>query len=163
LWSTDEGIFGETMKVTSNRAPRGGLRNLAIVSAAVAFGCTVAISAAVAASAVHGVYTVVQATGIDIAVNSVLDMDKSLKLKKGQSLILLSPSGERVEVDGPYAGKPADHLVAVPDGDTTMGYDFTAHDGPGGHHCAASPTKPRPSGGPNPDETGGSQNQTTHC
>ena len=151
------------MTFKSNSTVQGSAkaRRLAGVSACAIALSLMAISASLAANTAHGDYTVIQATGIDIAAQSPLDMNKSMKLKKGQSLILLSPAGERVEVDGPYEGKPADHLVAVPDGDTTMGYDFTASDM---HpHCTKTTSKPRPSGGPNPDETGGTQNQTSHC
>jgi len=150
------------MKLSSSSAGRGsGFIKWAAISAPVLVLSAMAITGAFAE--VHGVYTVVEATGIDIAPDTALDMDKTVKLKKGQSLILLSPSGERVEVDGPYVGKPADHLVAVPDGDTTMGYDFTSGDISSHGHCSSTASKPHPTGGPNPDETGGTQNQTTHC
>lgn len=149
------------MKLSSRSAGRSGFGKWATVFVPALILSAIAMSGAFAE--VHGVYTVVEATGIDVAPNTAIDMDKSMKLKKGQSLILLSPSGERVEVDGPYSGKPADHLVAVPDGDTTMGYDFTSGDIGSHGHCSSTASKPHPTGGPNPDETGGTQNQSTHC
>ena len=151
------------MIVSSHSAGLSGFRKWAAISAPALILSAMTMSGAFAESKVHGTYTVVEATGIDIAPDTAIDMDKSMKLKKGQSLILLSPSGERVEVDGPYAGKPADHLVAVPDGDTTMGYDFTSGDIGSHGHCSSAASKPHPTGGPNPDETGGTQNQTSHC
>jgi len=113
-------------------------------------------------TAVKQTYTVVEANGIKIAAQSVFDLDKPVNLKKGQMLILKSSSGQMIEVDGPLQGKPADHYTAISDGGT-MGYDAKSFTPPGGHaHCSGSGA-PHPSGGPNPDETGGAENQATHC
>jgi len=105
-------------------------------------------------------YVVVQAVGIRIALHSALDMNKPLVLKKGQSLVLKTPAGQMVEVDGPYQGKPLNHYIVVPDKGATMGYESSS---PGVSHCPASTQKPGPSGGPNPDEVAGSENQARHC
>lgn len=102
-------------------------------------------------------YTVVEADGIKIPQGS-FDLYKTVTLKKGQMLILKSASGQMVEVDGPYTGRPIDHYTAI-SSDSTMGYDAKSFAPPG--HCTGG--APHPSGGPNPDETGGAENQATHC
>ncbi|HUO92546.1 MAG TPA: hypothetical protein VMU22_06470 [Rhizomicrobium sp.] len=118
--------------------------------------------AAKAAKPVKQAYTVVEASGINIAAHSTFDLNKPVNLKKGQMLILKSSSGQMIEVDGPLQGKPADHFTAISDGGT-MGFDAKSFTPPGGHgHCSGGGA-PHPAGGPNPDETGGAENQATHC
>ena len=104
-------------------------------------------------------FTVVEAMGVNIALKSPLDVHKPVMLKKGQLLVLKSSSGEMIEVMGPYQGKPIDHYTTMSDGGT-MGYDAKSFGSKG--HCTGSGS-PHPSGGPNPDETGGAENQATHC
>jgi len=104
-------------------------------------------------------FTVVEAMGVNIALKSPLDVHKPVMLKKGQLLVLKSSSGEMIEVMGPYQGKPIDHYTTMSDGGT-MGYDAKSFGAKG--HCTGSGS-PHPSGGPNPDETGGAENQATHC
>ena len=104
-------------------------------------------------------FTVVEAMGLNIALQSTLDVHKPVTLKKGQLLVLKSSSGEEIEVMGPYQGKPIDHYTTISDGGT-MGYDAKSFSPKG--HCTGSGS-PHPSGGPNPDETGGAENQASHC
>ena len=105
-------------------------------------------------------FTVVQATGINAVANAAFDVHKSVTLKKGQMLVLKSSSGQLIEVMGPYEGKPIDHYTPIV-GNATMGYD--AHSFGTHGHCADTSGSSRPSGGPNPDETAGSENSATHC
>ena len=104
-------------------------------------------------------FTVVEAVGVNIALKSAMDVHKTVTLKKGQMLVLKSQNGTMIEVDGPYSGKPIDHYINISD-DATMGYDAKSFDPKG--HCSGSGS-PHPSGGPNPDETGGAELQATHC
>jgi hypothetical protein len=105
-------------------------------------------------------YTVVEADGIKIP-QGAFDLYKQVTLKKGQMLILKSASGQMIEVDGPYTGKPVDHYTTI-SSDGTMGYDAKSFTPPGGSgHCSSS--APHPAGGPNPDETGGAELQSSHC
>jgi hypothetical protein len=104
-------------------------------------------------------FTVVEAVGVKIALKSGMDVHKSVSLKKGQMLVLKSQNGTMIEVDGPYSGKPIDHYTNLSD-NATMGYDAKSFNPKG--HCSGSGS-PHPSGGPNPDETGGAELQATHC
>jgi hypothetical protein len=104
-------------------------------------------------------FTVVEAVGVNIALKSAMDVHKSVVLKKGQMLVLKSQNGTMIEVDGPYSGKPIDHYINISD-NATMGYDAKSFNPKG--HCSGSGS-PHPSGGPNPDETGGAELQATHC
>ncbi len=104
-------------------------------------------------------FTVVEAVGVNIALKSAIDVHKSVTLKKGQMLVLKSQSGTMIEVDGPYSGKPIDHYTNISD-NATMGYDAKSFNPKG--HCSGSGS-PHPSGGPNPDETGGAELQASHC
>ncbi len=103
-------------------------------------------------------FTVVQASGINIAPDSVIDVHKPLTLKKGQMLVLKSSSGQEIEVMGPYQGKPIDHYTAFPP-NGTMGYDPHSF-GSVQKHCGNTSSGSHPSGGPNPDETAGAE---AHC
>lgn len=102
-------------------------------------------------------FEVVQATGINLAPNSAIDVHKPVILKKGQMLVLKSSSGQLIEVMGPYQGKPIDHYTPFPP-NGTMGYD--AHSFSPHKHCADTSGGSHPSGGPNPDETAGAE---AHC
>lgn len=104
-------------------------------------------------------FTVVEAVGVNIALKSAMDVHKTVTLKKGQMLVLKSQNGTMIEVDGPYSGKPIDHYTNISD-NATMGYDAKSFNPKG--HCSGSGS-PHPSGGPNPDETGGAELQATHC
>jgi hypothetical protein len=104
-------------------------------------------------------FTVVEAVGVNIALKSPMDVHKTVTLKKGQMLVLKSQNGTMIEVDGPYSGKPIDHYTNISD-NATMGYDAKSFNPKG--HCSGSGS-PHPSGGPNPDETGGAELQATHC
>jgi len=104
-------------------------------------------------------FTVVEAVGVNIALKSAMDVHKSVTLKKGQMLVLKSQNGTMIEVDGPYSGKPIDHYTNISD-NATMGYDAKSFNPKG--HCSGSGS-PHPSGGPNPDETGGAELQASHC
>jgi hypothetical protein len=104
-------------------------------------------------------FTVAEAVGVNIALKSAIDVHKSVTLKKGQMLVLKSQNGTMIEVDGPYSGKPIDHYTNISD-DATMGYDAKSFNPKG--HCSGSGS-PHPSGGPNPDETGGAELQASHC
>ena len=104
-------------------------------------------------------FTVVEAVGVNIALKSTIDVHKQVTLKKGQMLVLKSQTGTMIEVDGPYSGKPIDHYTNISD-NATMGYDAKSFNPKG--HCSGSGS-PHPSGGPNPDETGGAELQATHC
>jgi hypothetical protein len=103
-------------------------------------------------------FEVVQATGINLAPNSAIDVHKSVTLKKGQMLVLKSSSGQLIEVTGPYQGKPIDHYTPFV-GNATMGYDPHSF-GASHKHCADTSGGTHPSGGPNPDETAGAE---AHC
>jgi hypothetical protein len=105
-------------------------------------------------------FVVVQASGVDLKPNSAIDVHKDLTLKKGQMLVLKSSSGQMIEIMGPLNGKPIDHYTPIV-GNATMGYDPKSF---GAHHCSGDTSSgPHPSGGPNPDETAGSENSATHC
>jgi hypothetical protein len=106
-------------------------------------------------------FVVVQATGIKLAPNAAFDVNKPLTLTKGQMIVLKSSSGQLIEVMGPLNGKPINHYTPIV-GNATMGYDpksFGTH----GHCSTDTSGTPHPSGGPNPDETAGSENSATHC
>src|SRR5215475_5285187 len=60
------------------------------------------VSTAFAAS-----YVVAEARGIAIPVGSIVDSSKTLDLKQGQHLVLISSSGQTVKLDGPYHRAPA--------------------------------------------------------
>jgi hypothetical protein len=104
-------------------------------------------------------FTVAEAVGVKIALKSPIDVHKSVILKKGQMLVLKSQDGTMIEIDGPYSGKPIDHYTNLSD-ESTMGYDAKSFNPKG--HCSGSGS-PHPSGGPNPDETGGAELQASHC
>ena len=104
-------------------------------------------------------FTVAEAVGVKIALKSAIDVHKSVTLKKGQMLVLKAQDGTMIEVDGPYSGKPIDHYTNLSD-ESTMGYDAKSFNPKG--HCSGSGS-PHPSGGPNPDETGGAELQASHC
>jgi hypothetical protein len=104
-------------------------------------------------------FTVAEAVGVNIALKSAIDVHKTVTLKKGQMLVLKSQTGTMIEVDGPYSGKPIDHYTNLSD-NSTMGYDAKSFNPKG--HCSGSGS-PHPSGGPNPDETGGAELQASHC
>ena len=105
-------------------------------------------------------FVVVQASGVDLKPNSAFDVHKDLTLKKGQMLVLKSSSGQLIEVMGPFNGKPIDHYTPIV-GNATMGYDPKSF---ASRHCTTDTSgTPHPSGGPNPDETAGSENSPTHC
>jgi len=52
-------------------------------------------------------YVVAEARGIAIAVGSVIDSSKTVDLKQGQHLVLISSGGQTVKLDGPYHRSPA--------------------------------------------------------
>jgi hypothetical protein len=68
-------------------------------------GIVFSVAAVSAASA--ATYVVAEARGIAIAVGSIVDSSKTLDLKQGQHLVLISSSGETVKLDGPYHRAPA--------------------------------------------------------
>ena len=103
-------------------------------------------------------FTVAEAVGVNIALKSAVDVHKTVTLKKGQMLVLKSQNGTMIEVDGPYSGKPIDHYTNISD-NATMGFDAKSFAPKG--HCSGGGG--HPAGGPNPDETGGAENQATHC
>ena len=105
-------------------------------------------------------FVVVQATGIKLAPNAPFDVNKPLILTKGQMVVLKSSSGQLIEIMGPLDGKPINHYTPIV-GNATMGYDPKSF---GTRHCSTDTSSgPHPSGGPNPDETAGSENSATHC
>ena len=104
-------------------------------------------------------FTVVEAVGVNIALKSPIDVHKSVTLKKGQMLVLKSQNGTMIEVDGPYSGKPINHYTDLSSAESSMGFDAKSFAPKG--HCSGSGG--RPADGPNPDETGGAENQATHC
>jgi len=104
-------------------------------------------------------FKVIEAVGVGIKLSSPFDVHKPITLKKGQMLVLKSSLGQMIEVDGPYRGKAIDHYTAISD-NATMGYDARSSDA---HSCSGSGTSRHPTGGPNPDETGGTENQVKHC
>jgi hypothetical protein len=52
-------------------------------------------------------YVVAEARGIAMAVGSVIDSSRTLDLKQGQHLVLISSSGQTIKLDGPYRRAPA--------------------------------------------------------
>jgi hypothetical protein len=143
----------------SDRVRRRALLPLsALALAMVAFTSVAEPTDAPAPPLSQQTFKVVQATGINLAPNSTIDVRKSVTLKKGQMLVLKSSSGQMIEVTGPYNGKPLDHYSAFPP-NGTMGYD--AHSfSPSHKHCGDTSGGSHPSGGPNPDETAGAE---AHC
>lgn len=107
-------------------------------------------------------FVVVQATGIDTPSNSTIDVHQPLTLKEGQILVLRASSGQLIEVEGPYQGKPIDHYALL-SGDATMGYNPHSSAQPDAHRRCVDPNTSHPPGGPNPDETAGPENQAKHC
>jgi hypothetical protein len=105
-------------------------------------------------------FVLVQQNGADVKPNTAFDIQKTVTLKKGQMLVLKSSGGQMIEVAGPYHGKPLNHYTAFPP-NGTMGYDAKSFGTHG--HCTDTSSAPHPSGGPNPDETAGSENSPTHC
>jgi len=104
-------------------------------------------------------FTVAEAVGVNIALKSAIDVHKTVTLKKGQMLVLKSQNGTMIEVDGPYSGKPINHYTDLSSAESSMGFDAKSFAPKG--HCSGGGG--RPADGPNPDETGGAENQATHC
>lgn len=59
-------------------------------------------------------YVVAEARGIAITAGTVIDSSKTIDLKQGQHLVLISTTGQTLKLDGPYHRAPAaDHGVEL--------------------------------------------------
>ena len=52
-------------------------------------------------------YVVAEARGIAISAGTVIDSSKTIDLKQGQHLVLISETGQTIKLDGPYHKAPA--------------------------------------------------------